>query len=404
MLTPRLTECLECADISALLSEIDCKLTDLAKAEYNNLVFSLNRPIQGILISDLLTYKRILTNRLCNPDYACTYPLNQIASRVKTLHPIQCKPDCQEKDFRFYNPVSNVYPPTTIPPPSTTSTSSSSSTSTSSSSTTITTTIHGPGSYQDVGSICLEIVNNSCDYFLECNNYYYDKITCPNLTTGCTLYNDVNLTSPVVGIPSKYYSNGVVSYQINSSGIIVSEEICPVPPPPPPRYQHCSSFVNIKLDGTPFDVEGVTVTCTYTGDVRNYPSPDPYEVRGTLDIIQPTPIWIGRDWSTFTLTLNFSQPISSINIYQCGGDLSENYKFSTNSGTPTLTAHYISRATIQGDTLVVNPNVYFGQANALLIVSNSTPFTSLTISGYNTPPGRPFNSWGSVFSICTQLV
>ena len=86
MLSPRLTECLECANISALLSEIDCKLTDLAKAEYNNIVFSLNKPIQGILISDLITYKRILTNRLCNSDYACDYPLNQIASRVKILN------------------------------------------------------------------------------------------------------------------------------------------------------------------------------------------------------------------------------------------------------------------------------------------------------------------------------
>mgnify|MGYP003346356593 FL=1 len=86
MLSPRLTECLQCANISALLSEIDCKLTELAKAEYNNIVFSLNKPIQGILISDLITYKRILTNRLCNPDYACDYPLNQIASRVKILN------------------------------------------------------------------------------------------------------------------------------------------------------------------------------------------------------------------------------------------------------------------------------------------------------------------------------
>lgn len=136
MLTPRLTECLECADISALLSEIDCKLTDLAKAEYNNLVFSLNRPIQGILISDLLIYKRILINRLCNPDYACTYPLNQIASRVKTLHPIQCKPNCQENNFAFSNPVPDTYPPTQPTTTTTSSSSTSSTTSTTSSTTT----------------------------------------------------------------------------------------------------------------------------------------------------------------------------------------------------------------------------------------------------------------------------
>ena len=72
MLSPRLTECLECANIQELLSQIDCKLTELAKAEYNNVVFSLNRPIQGIVISDLVMYKRILTNRLCNPDRKST--------------------------------------------------------------------------------------------------------------------------------------------------------------------------------------------------------------------------------------------------------------------------------------------------------------------------------------------
>ena len=85
MLTPRLTQCPECANIPALLSEIDCKITDLAKIEYNNIVFSLNKPTQGTIISDLLNYKRILTHRFCNPDYACQYPLNQIASRVKIL-------------------------------------------------------------------------------------------------------------------------------------------------------------------------------------------------------------------------------------------------------------------------------------------------------------------------------
>lgn len=85
MLSPRLTECLECANVSALLSEIDCKLTQLAKDEYNNTVFSLNRPINGEAFNDLLNYKRILTYRLCNPDYACHFTINKIASRVKLL-------------------------------------------------------------------------------------------------------------------------------------------------------------------------------------------------------------------------------------------------------------------------------------------------------------------------------
>jgi hypothetical protein len=89
MLSPRLTNCTECADIVSLLKEIDCKLSKSAKSLYNNTVFALNQyiPCEGML--DLLNYKRILTYRFCNPCYATNgdkdNTLNDIASRVKVL-------------------------------------------------------------------------------------------------------------------------------------------------------------------------------------------------------------------------------------------------------------------------------------------------------------------------------
>ena len=85
MLSPRLTDCVDCSTIPALLSDIDCKLTELAKTEYNNIVFSLNQPIKDCVIWDLLNYKRILTYKLCNPEYACGYSVKMIASKVKLL-------------------------------------------------------------------------------------------------------------------------------------------------------------------------------------------------------------------------------------------------------------------------------------------------------------------------------
>jgi hypothetical protein len=85
MLSPRLTNCVDCSTISALLSDIDCKLTEMANNYYNNIVFSLNLPAKGIVMLDLLNYKRILTYKLCNPDYACKYSVEMIASRVKLL-------------------------------------------------------------------------------------------------------------------------------------------------------------------------------------------------------------------------------------------------------------------------------------------------------------------------------
>ncbi len=85
MLTTKLTNCVECSTIPNLLSEIDCKLTELAKNSYSNIVFSLNLPIPETAILDLLHYKRILTYKFFNEDYTCNYTVKKIASKVKIL-------------------------------------------------------------------------------------------------------------------------------------------------------------------------------------------------------------------------------------------------------------------------------------------------------------------------------
>lgn len=81
----RLTNCVECSTISVLLQDIDCKLTELAKILYNNTIFALNQPVQASVFTDLINYKRILTYRLCNDEYALPYTIEQIASKVKLL-------------------------------------------------------------------------------------------------------------------------------------------------------------------------------------------------------------------------------------------------------------------------------------------------------------------------------
>lgn len=85
MLTYRLTNCVECTTIPALLADIDCKLTDMAKSLYSNIVFALNSPVSSIVMSDLLHYKRILQCKTCNPEWASCYTVQQIASKVKIL-------------------------------------------------------------------------------------------------------------------------------------------------------------------------------------------------------------------------------------------------------------------------------------------------------------------------------
>lgn len=85
MLNPKLTNCVDCTTIPALLSDIDCKMTELAKNQYNNIVFSLGRNIKPDVMSDLLNYKRILQYKYCNSEYADGYTVENIASRIKLL-------------------------------------------------------------------------------------------------------------------------------------------------------------------------------------------------------------------------------------------------------------------------------------------------------------------------------
>lgn len=85
MLSPRLSDCVECSTIPALINQIDCKIKEMAQKEYNNIVFSFNRNIKGEVMKDLLNYKRILSYKYCNPDYASCFSVEQIASKVKLL-------------------------------------------------------------------------------------------------------------------------------------------------------------------------------------------------------------------------------------------------------------------------------------------------------------------------------
>lgn len=85
MFQPSLTNCIECTTIPALLDDIDCKLKELAGNLYNNIIYSLNNPVKGVVMLDLINYKRILTYKYCNPDYAKRYTIALIASRIKIL-------------------------------------------------------------------------------------------------------------------------------------------------------------------------------------------------------------------------------------------------------------------------------------------------------------------------------
>ena len=69
MLQSQLTTC-SGDNISSLLNKIDCKLVKLGTALYGNSVYLMNNTVSAVDMIDLLTYKRILTFRQVNPQYA----------------------------------------------------------------------------------------------------------------------------------------------------------------------------------------------------------------------------------------------------------------------------------------------------------------------------------------------
>lgn len=85
MLNPQLNNCNDCVSIPALLCSIDKKLAELAKAQYNNIIFELNKKISYSVLSDLINYKTILNYRICNPEYAGCTSIENIAGKVKLL-------------------------------------------------------------------------------------------------------------------------------------------------------------------------------------------------------------------------------------------------------------------------------------------------------------------------------
>lgn len=124
MLQPRLTTCSECTDISILLCKIDCKLAELGKVLYGNVVFMLNSYISASTIIDLLNYKRILTFKQINLNYCEDYTVDMITDKVRKLTIGAICNSCSGVDNYTITTTSTTtvsITTTAIPPPPTTS-------------------------------------------------------------------------------------------------------------------------------------------------------------------------------------------------------------------------------------------------------------------------------------------
>lgn len=95
MLNPKTNNCGECTDIENVLRNIDCKLSEFSKTLHNNLTLMLNKPFPSEGMMDLLHYKRILTYKYNNTEYAKDYSLEQIFNKVVKFNcSLPIKPIC----------------------------------------------------------------------------------------------------------------------------------------------------------------------------------------------------------------------------------------------------------------------------------------------------------------------
>ena len=147
----------------------------------------------------------------------------------------------------------------------------------------------------------------------------------------------------------------------------------------------------------PVVLNGVNITSAFSGDVQNFPDLYASCIEGY--ITPANSIWLGQT-SDFVYTFDFSQPVNNLVIVITGSGQANNevFNFTTSSGNPTITDNGSCFTQIFGSTIFsgagANEN---GGGGGIFTITNSTPFTSMTISG-------PGGENGSLFALCSNSV
>lgn len=225
MLSPRLTNCPECANIPSLLKKIDCRLAELGNNLYNNISYMLNKPVPSDDILQLIGYRRILMYKYCNPNYVAKYSVPMIASRVIRLT-AGCVSKCNEPERCLEDPCDV----TIVPNPTTTSTSTIAPSTT----TTSTTVVPSTTTTTTTVTSTQWIMFASFNPYSACQQIDGENVTIytstPFLGNGVTLYLDEALTIPYVSDPftNNVLSDGVNQYFLGDYGgaVIVNSSSC----------------------------------------------------------------------------------------------------------------------------------------------------------------------------------
>lgn len=212
MLSPRLTNCPECANIPSLLKKIDCKLAELGNNLYNNISYMLNKPVPSSEILQLIGYRRILMYKYCNPNYVNDYSVQMIASRVIRLT-LGCVSKCNELERCLEEPCDIKI----VPNPTTTSTSTLPITTTTSTSSTSTTTSTSSTSTTSTSTTAVPTTTTTTT--LITNYYIADSYFCPDCNDVVGQNETIKIVGDTLNIGS-WYRDSVSStklYQVLST-------------------------------------------------------------------------------------------------------------------------------------------------------------------------------------------
>ena len=401
MLSPRLTNCPECANIPSLLKKIDCKLAELGNNLYNNISYMLNKPVPADDITQLIGYRRILMYKLCNPSYVQEYTIPMISSKVIRLT-VGCISRCSTPEPCIEEPCDVTIVPnptstttstsTTLVPTTTTTSSSSTSTSTSSSTTTTTTTVinsfcytitsEGPFRYSYIlpdgsSSGSFYPPGGSVTFCAQENSalFYSTAPSCPPICPAVTItggtsicLNDGDCT------PSTTTTTTLVPTTTTTSTTVIS---C------------CNPPTKLALPGSTVLLDGVNLTFSSTKPAGLMVWP--FSVVMRLECI-PDEVMLGNiftsgnngevDWD---YTINFDQPVNDVKIqiisYSAnsvpGFQQDEKITFTTNTQVPEVINCDACNVIIENNSIRAVMNT---DGSGTFIISTTTPYTSLTLT------------------------
>lgn len=153
----------------------------------------------------------------------------------------------------------------------------------------------------------------------------------------------------------------------------------------------CNSYSCNNPIRPPMTVNGIFITSELTGTSVNVSNA--FASCNNTVISPPNILNLGFS-SPFTYKLNFSVPITSVVMYitnagTVGADCTENFTILTNSGNPNITSPTNCFTTINNNIISINtmgsPQV--GAGGGIFLISNNTPFTSVSIIGQQTCAG-----------------